>query len=219
MPVTREEDATENGTSVQVVDPGKCGKKKKTSPSVAFTDVDNNPTGSNPRGSIEEVETRLTGGTAEQVSQESQGSFPSVDFDALLPHIGEMGRYQLGLYLLMCIPATLPAAFLAFNQVFLSAAPDHWCKVPELETQNLSRSHIIKLSIPERRFPHTDYREFEQCRQYDVNFTKVFHDNGEVWPQEPDPEWPKVFCKNGWVFDQSEYDNTLVTEVRSFRHT
>ena len=41
----------------------------------------------------------------------------SVDFDALLPHIGEMGRYQMVLYLLMCIPATLPAAFLAFNQV------------------------------------------------------------------------------------------------------
>jgi hypothetical protein len=41
----------------------------------------------------------------------------SVDFDALLPHIGEMGRYQMILYLLMCIPATLPAAFLAFNQV------------------------------------------------------------------------------------------------------
>ncbi len=41
----------------------------------------------------------------------------SVDFDAMLPHIGEMGKYQLGLYLLMCIPATLPAAFLAFNQV------------------------------------------------------------------------------------------------------
>ena len=40
----------------------------------------------------------------------------SVDFDAMLPHIGEMGRYQLGLYLIMCTPATLPAAFLAFNQ-------------------------------------------------------------------------------------------------------
>ena len=37
----------------------------------------------------------------------------SVDFDAMLPHIGEMGRYQLGLYLMMCVPATLPAAFLA----------------------------------------------------------------------------------------------------------
>ena len=64
----------------------------------------------------------------------------SVDFDAMLPHIGEMGRYQLGLYLIMCVPATLPAAFLAFNQVFISGEPDHWCRVPEVLAQgNLSQ--------------------------------------------------------------------------------
>ncbi len=45
-----------------------------------------------------------------------------VDFDELLPHIGEFGRYQITFYLLMCVP-TMPAAFLAFNQVFLSAEP------------------------------------------------------------------------------------------------
>ena len=60
----------------------------------------------------------------------------SVDFDALLLQIGEMGRYQLGLYLLMCVPATLPAAFLAFNQVFLSATPTHWCRIPYLYEYN-----------------------------------------------------------------------------------
>jgi len=46
----------------------------------------------------------------------------SVDFDAILKHIGEMGRYQQILYIMMCIPATLPAAFLAFNQVRQSQA-------------------------------------------------------------------------------------------------
>ena len=40
----------------------------------------------------------------------------AVDFDALLPHIGEFGPYQATFYLLMCVP-TMPAAFLAFNQV------------------------------------------------------------------------------------------------------
>ena len=75
----------------------------------------------------------------------------SVDFDALLPSIGEMGRYQLGLYLLMCIPATLPAAFLAFNQVFLSAVPQHWCTVPTLVATDLTVEHIKRLSIPLRK--------------------------------------------------------------------
>ncbi len=39
----------------------------------------------------------------------------TVDFDALLPYIGEFGPYQITFYLLMCVP-TMPAAFLAFNQ-------------------------------------------------------------------------------------------------------
>ena len=82
----------------------------------------------------------------------------SVDFDALLPSIGEMGRYQLVLYLLMCIPATLPAAFMAFNQVFLSAVPQHWCTVSSLLSTNLSVSEIKKLSIPLR---HTTTRSCE----------------------------------------------------------
>ena len=60
----------------------------------------------------------------------------SVDFDDILPHVGEMGRYQIGLYLLMCIPATIPPAFLAFNQVFLSATPTHWCREPHLYRYN-----------------------------------------------------------------------------------
>ena len=72
--------------------------------------------------------------TNKDIQQES--GILSVDFDAILPHVGEMGRYQLALYLLMCIPATLPAAFLAFNQVFLSATPSHWCKIDHLYQYN-----------------------------------------------------------------------------------
>lgn len=74
---------------------------------------------------------------------------------------------------MMCIPATLPAAFLAFNQawrtlrkyqsvevshgviqsqVFLSAEPDHWCSVPELMSANLTLDHIKALSIPQMNF-------------------------------------------------------------------
>lgn len=57
----------------------------------------------------------------------------TVDFDDVLVQIGERGRYQLVMYYLLCIPATVPAAFLAFSQVFVSASPDHWCRLPSLE--------------------------------------------------------------------------------------
>lgn len=44
----------------------------------------------------------------------------SIDFDEVLVHVGEKGRYQNIMYYLLCIPATLPAAFLAFSQVSAS---------------------------------------------------------------------------------------------------
>ena len=35
----------------------------------------------------------------------------------VLVHIGEWGPYQKFLFFMLCIPACLPAAFIAFNQV------------------------------------------------------------------------------------------------------
>ena len=133
----------------------------------------------------------------------------SVDFDSILPHVGEMGIYQMGLFLLMCIPACLPAAFLAFNQVFLSASPDHWCKVSELNQYNLTADQVKNLSIP----INDKTGEYRKCQQYDVNFTEIYELNGQKWPADPDPDWNLTSCKEGWIYDRSEYKDSLVTEV------
>lgn len=141
-----------------------------------------------------------------------------VDFDSILPHVGEMGWYQLKLYLLLCIPACLPAAFLAFNQVFLSAEPDHWCKVSELEEfpeGNLTAQQIRALSIP-RRYLNEERKDvfmYEKCFQYDVNFTQIYETHGRRWPKLGDDSWNRTYCKEGWNYDRSEYKDTLVTEV------
>jgi hypothetical protein len=55
------------------------------------------------------------------------------DFDDLLPYIGEFGRYQKILFLLM-IPFAFFVAFVYFSQIFITLVPDqHWCAVPELQ--------------------------------------------------------------------------------------
>ena len=133
------------------------------------------------------------------------------DFDDLLPAVGEMGRYQIGLFVIMCIPAAFPAAFLAFNQVFLSLTPDHWCRIPDLD--NLSdKTYLKHLAIP----VNPD-GSFDSCYQYDVNFTQVIIDNGYAWPKDPNTTWPIKECQNGWDYDQSDFKNTLVTEVGYYR--
>lgn len=65
------------------------------------------------------------------------GGVVDMDFDDLLPHIGEFGLYQKILFLLM-IPFAFSVAFVYFTQIFITLVPEeHWCRVPELE--HLSR--------------------------------------------------------------------------------
>lgn len=56
-----------------------------------------------------------------------------VDFDDMLPHIGEFGRYQKILFFLM-IPFSFFVAFVYFAQIFMTLVPEkHWCRIPELQ--------------------------------------------------------------------------------------
>jgi len=56
-----------------------------------------------------------------------------MDFDDLLPHVGEFGTYQRILFVLM-IPFAFFVAWVYFSQIFITLVPEqHWCRVPELE--------------------------------------------------------------------------------------
>ncbi|KAK7872852.1 hypothetical protein R5R35_006723 [Gryllus longicercus] len=145
----------------------------------------------------------------------------SIDFDDVLVHIGERGRYQTIMYYLLCIPATIPAAFLAFTQVFVSAAPDHWCRVPQLDALGLAPELQRPLAIPQARAPDGRPAGFEKCQVYDVNFTELL--GGAGWaaggaPQQLPPlppansSWAAVPCAYGWNYDNRDYDVTLVTK-------
>lgn len=56
-----------------------------------------------------------------------------LDFEDMLPHIGEFGLYQKALFSLMFL-ASFYLVFVYFTQIFITVVPErHWCKVPELE--------------------------------------------------------------------------------------
>lgn len=66
------------------------------------------------------------------VSQINNDASKFIDFDDMLPHIGQFGLYQRVMFLLM-IPHLFSVAFVYFAQIFITVAPDdHWCYVPEL---------------------------------------------------------------------------------------
>ncbi|XP_076389828.1 organic cation transporter 1 isoform X1 [Megachile rotundata] len=160
----------------------------------------------------------------------------SIDFDEVLVHVGEKGKYQNIMYYLLCIPATLPAAFLAFSQVFVSASPDHWCRVPQLEnlTDLMTLSERKNLSLPFTEKSDGKVK-YSKCKMYDVNYTAIVEswlsgaipENGtdgsgdgerprrDRLPPPPvgNPDWPVIGCQHGWVYDTRDYDSTLVTEL------
>lgn len=60
-----------------------------------------------------------------------------MDFDELLPHVGEYGIYQVFLFVLMC-PFLFFLAFVYMSQMFITLTPnDHWCKVPGVSNGTL----------------------------------------------------------------------------------
>lgn len=138
----------------------------------------------------------------------------ALDFDDVLKHLGEWGPYQKFLFTLLCIPACLPAAFLAFNQVFLSAEPKHWCHQPQLEdvAPDLNWTQRVHLGSPLER-EDGDYRLYSRCSMYNVSWPDLLQENGGVWPEHPDTNWSVVPCQHGWQYDTSEFVTTLVTEL------
>ena len=74
----------------------------------------------------------------------------SIDLDEVLPLIGEFGSYQKLLLWFICLPACLPCGFCAFNQLFMSEVPNHWCKIPEFDlldnvSSNRNFTDILKV--------------------------------------------------------------------------
>lgn len=122
-----------------------------------------------------------------------------VDFDDLLPHVGEFGRYQRILFLLM-IPFAFYVAFVYFSQIFITIVPEqHWCWVPELE--HLSVDERRALAIPVHYEHRTEFDDgspsFSKCSMYAVNYTEVLANN----IRKADPSWPTQPCKHGWEYN------------------
>lgn len=68
---------------------------------------------------------------------DSSSAQKQIEFDDLLPYIGEFGTYQKLLFLLM-IPFNFFLAFVYFAQIFITLVPaEHFCRMPALLNQSL----------------------------------------------------------------------------------
>ncbi|XP_030758429.1 carcinine transporter isoform X3 [Sitophilus oryzae] len=128
-----------------------------------------------------------------------------MDLDDILPQVGEFGTYQKLMLWLICLPACFPCGFGAFNQLFMTDTPEHWCYVPEL--QNLTAEDRKDLSIPRTN------GTFSKCSKYAVNFTTVLE---EIWEYPSNSInrslWKTEECRNGWEYNTSVVQSSIVID-------
>lgn len=104
-------------------------------------------------------------------SKKKVTTMSSIDFDKVLVMVGDKGRYQTVMFFILCIPATLPVAFLTFSNVFTNATPDHWCQPPSsFKNLSISEADLKHLTIP-FRIRGDGEKVYSKCTMYDTNST------------------------------------------------
>lgn len=121
-----------------------------------------------------------------------------MDLDDLLPEVGEFGRYQKLLLWLICLPACFPCGFCAFNQLFMTETPNHWCKIPQIS--NLTKEELHNVFIPKIN------NTYLKCERYAVNWSDPY----EI--DSINSSWPTEACLDGWEFE-GELFSSIVTDV------
>lgn len=104
----------------------------------------------------------------------------------------------------ICLPACFPCGFCAFNQLFMTKVPEHWCNIPQLA--NFSSLQRKRIGIP------THDGTVENCARYAVNWTDIL-DVNDINNFEPNTSWPVELCKDGWEYNKSEVSSSIVIDV------
>ncbi|XP_066250645.1 beta-alanine transporter isoform X2 [Euwallacea similis] len=131
-----------------------------------------------------------------------------MDFDELLPHIGEFGKYQKLVLWFVLFPAVFPCGFHAYNQLFMARVPEHWCRLPSIP--NVHEEVIKNFSIPIETSLDNKSR-FSDCLMYDLPYDSLGSDQLER-ANLTKTSLETVACRNGWTFLVEETRDSIISE-------
>ncbi|XP_063218411.1 organic cation transporter protein-like [Bacillus rossius redtenbacheri] len=139
------------------------------------------------------------------MGRDARGRAPrdhAMAYDDVLPYLGDFGRYQKRVYLLLCLPA-ISCALHKLAGVFLQAKVDHRCRLPH-EAHNAS--YALPAAQLNMSYPW-DARagNWSSCRRLDADFSARYYEEGV--PSAA----PSLPC-DAWVYDRSKYSSSAVTE-------
>ncbi|CAH0406204.1 unnamed protein product [Chilo suppressalis] len=150
------------------------------------------------------MEDKMLKEESKQLNGDAPNQADSDIMERIITEVGEMGTYQKLLF------ASLMPFFFCFIavycvQMFIAATPqEHWCKVPELQHLNIDLRR--NLSIPGA----TQGRDWDRCRVYDANWTRVLE---TMSPPDTNDTKP---CEHGWEFLYNDIPYTTVVSEREW---
>ncbi|XP_070558191.1 organic cation transporter protein-like [Ptychodera flava] len=124
-------------------------------------------------------------------------------FEEVINTVGAFGRYQKLQYAIIWILGG-STAFYQMGNTFYSASADHYCKVYDNQTY-VDQSPLKNCTIP-YSLEGGDV-SWDKCRRYDVNVSQGISD--EICSSGSEKT---VSCDQGWVYDKTWYENTVVLE-------
>ncbi|KAH3727401.1 hypothetical protein DPMN_053335 [Dreissena polymorpha] len=129
-------------------------------------------------------------------------------YDDITIVLGEFGKYQKILYFLVCLPA-ISLGIQMLLPVFSLASPSYRCSLPGSGTDSFAVRDIhhairINQSIPRKNQDRTSL-VYESCEFYYTNENTTYNEFNV-------PINASVVSCNSWVYDQSTFQKTVITE-------
>ncbi|XP_042855438.1 organic cation transporter protein-like [Penaeus japonicus] len=140
-----------------------------------------------------------------------------LDFDDVLPHAGEFGKYQWLLFLGLA-PFCFNLVLIYLVHFFISLPPEHRCVYPQaLQEADISDELRRNLSIPLSR--DTGLERWSSCHLYDVDYSELLQKGvttaNSSWPTRSCDAWefnlttsgnyPSIVSELSWVCDREAY--------------
>lgn len=123
-------------------------------------------------------------------------------FDDIFKYIGDFGRYQKRLFVLLC----LPGIFLAYHNmayIFLLAKPNFRCKLPD---ESLHANYTLPEHIINNSFPwDSNTQTWSPCYYYELNVSNVNNYTQHV-------PFQQIATCNKYIYDRSVYKSSALME-------
>ncbi|XP_063589244.1 organic cation transporter protein-like [Penaeus indicus] len=123
-----------------------------------------------------------------------------LDFDDVLPHAGEFGKYQWLLFLGLA-PFCLNLVLIYVVHIFISLPPEHHCAFPQaLLDADISEELRRNLSLP-LTSDLTGKERWSRCEMYDVDYSRLLQEGvtsaNSSWPTRPCDAWTYDLATSG----------------------